>query len=164
MVLFKIKLKLKDMKFSQIFVPSSFVLSVLIILAIQNTVHAAKVHFHKLSRKSKSHPHSSKSTPSHSSKSESHKSKSASHNSSKSAPHSLPPGVVARDAKVYSVRAFGAAGDSVTDDTQAFNKAWDAACQAERSSVVFLLFLINIPSLHRVSYSKGLVNLLYCFR
>ncbi|CAL8166102.1 unnamed protein product [Prunus armeniaca] len=35
--------------------------------------------------------------------------------------------------------AFAAAGDGVTDDTQAFSKAWDAACQAERSSVVFLV-------------------------
>ncbi|KAI5326247.1 hypothetical protein L3X38_035321 [Prunus dulcis] len=35
--------------------------------------------------------------------------------------------------------AFGAAGDSVTDDTQAFSKAWDAACQAGRSSLVFLV-------------------------
>ncbi|KAM7521380.1 hypothetical protein LguiA_011282 [Lonicera macranthoides] len=32
---------------------------------------------------------------------------------------------------VFDVRIFGAVGDGVTDDTEAFNTAWDTACQVE---------------------------------
>lgn len=32
---------------------------------------------------------------------------------------------------VFNVLSFGAVGDGVSDDTQAFKMAWDTACQAE---------------------------------
>ncbi|KAF8401252.1 hypothetical protein HHK36_012184 [Tetracentron sinense] len=32
---------------------------------------------------------------------------------------------------VFDVRSFGAVGDGIADDTQAFKMAWDAACQVE---------------------------------
>lgn len=32
---------------------------------------------------------------------------------------------------VFDVRIFGAVGDGVTDDTEAFKTAWDTACQVE---------------------------------
>lgn len=32
---------------------------------------------------------------------------------------------------IFDVRSFGAIGDAVTDDTQAFKSAWEAACQVE---------------------------------
>lgn len=32
---------------------------------------------------------------------------------------------------VFDVRSFGAVGDAVTDDTQAFKSAWEEACQVE---------------------------------
>ncbi|KAI3448452.1 hypothetical protein Pfo_005117 [Paulownia fortunei] len=38
-------------------------------------------------------------------------------------------------AAVFSVLSYGAVGDGVADDTQAFKTAWDAACQADDSAV-----------------------------
>lgn len=40
----------------------------------------------------------------------------------------------ASSVKYYNVKSFGAVGDGVTDDTQAFKMAWDAACQDRVSS------------------------------
>lgn len=40
---------------------------------------------------------------------------------------------------IFSVLAFGAVGDGVADDTQAFKMAWDAACQADVSAAVIIL-------------------------
>ncbi|XP_059648398.1 polygalacturonase At1g48100 [Cornus florida] len=37
---------------------------------------------------------------------------------------------------VFNVLSFGAVGDGVTDDTQAFKMAWDAACQVELAIVL----------------------------
>lgn len=37
---------------------------------------------------------------------------------------------------VFNVRSFGAVGDGVADDTQAFKMAWDSACQTEDSEVL----------------------------
>ena len=37
---------------------------------------------------------------------------------------------------VFNVRSFGAVGDGVTDDTQAFKMAWDTACQAESATLL----------------------------
>ena len=34
---------------------------------------------------------------------------------------------------VVNVKVFGAVGDGVSDDTKAFNLAWDTACQAPQS-------------------------------
>uniref|UniRef100_A0A7N0TF10 Polygalacturonase n=1 Tax=Kalanchoe fedtschenkoi TaxID=63787 RepID=A0A7N0TF10_KALFE len=38
----------------------------------------------------------------------------------------------------YNVKSFGAIGDGVSDDTQAFKMAWDAACQARKSSLLIV--------------------------
>lgn len=53
-------------------------------------------------------------------------------------PEAQPPSSVSIDesnsssssAAIFSVMSFGAVGDGVTDDTQAFKMAWDAACHA----------------------------------
>lgn len=37
---------------------------------------------------------------------------------------------------VFSVLSFGAVGDGVTDDTQAFKMAWDTACQSESAIIL----------------------------
>ncbi|KAI4349873.1 hypothetical protein L6164_010419 [Bauhinia variegata] len=39
---------------------------------------------------------------------------------------------------VFNVRSFGAVGDGVSDDTQAFKLAWDTACQAEESATLLV--------------------------
>ena len=39
---------------------------------------------------------------------------------------------------VFDVRSFGAVGNGIADDTEAFKAAWDTACQAEESAVVFV--------------------------
>ncbi|KAL5561068.1 hypothetical protein UlMin_030815 [Ulmus minor] len=39
---------------------------------------------------------------------------------------------------VFDVRKFGAVGDGVTDDTEAFKMAWDTACQSELASVILV--------------------------
>ncbi|XP_024020047.1 polygalacturonase At1g48100 [Morus notabilis] len=40
---------------------------------------------------------------------------------------------------VFDVRKFGAAGDGVTDDTDAFKMAWDTACQSDSASSLILV-------------------------
>ncbi|KAH8507143.1 hypothetical protein H0E87_009597 [Populus deltoides] len=39
-------------------------------------------------------------------------------------------------ARVYNVLSFGAVGDGVTDDTQAFKMAWDTACLQNESTIL----------------------------
>ncbi|KAG6702431.1 hypothetical protein I3842_07G034200 [Carya illinoinensis] len=39
---------------------------------------------------------------------------------------------------VFNVQSFGAIGDGVTDDTQAFKMAWDTACQSEETGVLLV--------------------------
>jgi galacturan 1,4-alpha-galacturonidase len=39
-------------------------------------------------------------------------------------------------ARVYNVLSFGAVGDGVTDDTQAFKMAWDTACLQNESAIL----------------------------
>lgn len=39
---------------------------------------------------------------------------------------------------VFNVRSFGAVGNGVVDDTQAFKMAWDSACQAEEPSTLLV--------------------------
>ncbi|KAI9182071.1 hypothetical protein LWI28_021763 [Acer negundo] len=41
-------------------------------------------------------------------------------------------------ANVFDVRKFGAVGDGITDDTEAFKMAWDSACQEEDSAVLLV--------------------------
>ncbi|KAB1999142.1 hypothetical protein ES319_D12G140300v1 [Gossypium barbadense] len=40
--------------------------------------------------------------------------------------------------EVFDVRKFGAIGDGVTDDTNAFKMAWDTACQVNSSSTIYV--------------------------
>ncbi|XP_021901950.1 polygalacturonase At1g48100-like [Carica papaya] len=40
---------------------------------------------------------------------------------------------------IFDVRRFGAVGDGVTDDTEAFKLAWDAACSSQNDSAVILV-------------------------
>lgn len=37
---------------------------------------------------------------------------------------------------VFDVTSFGAVGDGVTDDTQAFKMAWENACQTESATIL----------------------------
>ncbi|KAK9266703.1 hypothetical protein L1049_007356 [Liquidambar formosana] len=39
---------------------------------------------------------------------------------------------------VFNVRTFGAIGDGITDDTEAFKATWDTACQVEESAVLLV--------------------------
>lgn len=42
------------------------------------------------------------------------------------------------DTTIFNVLSFGAVGNGVTDDTQAFKMAWDTACQAEESGILLV--------------------------
>lgn len=42
-------------------------------------------------------------------------------------------------ATIFNVLSFGAIGNGVDDDTQAFKMAWDTACQAEESGSILLV-------------------------
>ena len=44
----------------------------------------------------------------------------------------------ASNTTTFNVQSFGAIGDGVTDDTQAFKMAWDTACQAEKSGILLV--------------------------
>ena len=58
-----------------------------------------------------------------------------------SLPPSPAPETVCQSAErplVFNVRSFGAVGDGITDDTQAFNLAWDTACQAQGSRTLLV--------------------------
>lgn len=59
------------------------------------------------------------------------------HNSHISYPPSISPepSPSAGDEGVYDVRSFGAVGDGVTDDTEGFKAAWDAACQVQSAVI-----------------------------
>ncbi|XP_019428298.1 PREDICTED: polygalacturonase At1g48100-like [Lupinus angustifolius] len=50
-------------------------------------------------------------------------------------PEALSPSV---NAPFFNVKSFGAVGDGVCDDTQAFKLAWDTACQAEESGTLLV--------------------------
>ncbi|KAG8363942.1 hypothetical protein BUALT_Bualt19G0074800 [Buddleja alternifolia] len=51
------------------------------------------------------------------------------------APEASQPASNRTSSSVFSVLSYGAVGDGVADDTQAFKTAWDAACQADASAV-----------------------------
>ncbi|KAI3810714.1 hypothetical protein L1987_20336 [Smallanthus sonchifolius] len=40
--------------------------------------------------------------------------------------------------RVFDVRLFGAVGDGVADDTQAFKMAWDSTCQSDEPSILLV--------------------------
>lgn len=45
-------------------------------------------------------------------------------------------GNVDNSSTLFDVRKFGAVGDGVTDDTEAFKMAWDAACAEESATLL----------------------------
>ncbi|XP_054779083.1 polygalacturonase At1g48100-like isoform X2 [Prosopis cineraria] len=54
------------------------------------------------------------------------------------APEALSPSYDGHGPPVYDVRFFGAVGDGISDDTQAFKLAWDTACQAKESGTLLV--------------------------
>ncbi|XP_028779457.1 polygalacturonase At1g48100-like [Neltuma alba] len=54
------------------------------------------------------------------------------------APDALSPSYDGNGPPVYNIRSFGAVGDGVSDDTQAFKLAWDTACQAEETGTLLV--------------------------
>lgn len=62
-------------------------------------------------------------------------------------PEAQPPNSAAAAATVFNVLSYGAVGDGVTDDTQAFKMAWDSACHSEEPSIFLVpnryLFMIK---------------------
>ncbi|XP_022992012.1 polygalacturonase At1g48100 [Cucurbita maxima] len=42
------------------------------------------------------------------------------------------------ETNIFDVRGFGAVGDGVADDTEAFKMAWDTACQSDDAAVVLV--------------------------
>ncbi|XP_061962553.1 polygalacturonase At1g48100-like [Populus nigra] len=49
-----------------------------------------------------------------------------------------PSGGSGNSSGVFDVRSFGAIGDGITDDTDAFKMAWDAACNQDDSAVILV--------------------------
>ncbi|KAI4304242.1 hypothetical protein MLD38_039784 [Melastoma candidum] len=47
-----------------------------------------------------------------------------------------PPSYTADDPTVFDVRKYGAVGDGLADDTEAFKAAWDSACGAESTTLL----------------------------
>ncbi|KAM3323625.1 polygalacturonase isoform X1 [Capsicum chacoense] len=66
-----------------------------------------------------------------------HNKKQHKHNSHVSYPPSISPEPSDSpvDIGFYDVRSFGAQGDGIADDTEAFKAAWDAACQVESAVI-----------------------------
>lgn len=66
-----------------------------------------------------------------------HNKKQHKHNSHISYPPSISPEPSDSpvDIGFYDVRSFGAQGDGIADDTEAFKAAWDAACQVESAVI-----------------------------
>ncbi|XP_027349486.1 polygalacturonase At1g48100-like [Abrus precatorius] len=67
-----------------------------------------------------------------------------------SLPPSPSPEAVSQSANgpfVFNVKSFGAVGDGISDDTEAFKLAWDTACHAEESGTILVpkahIFLIQ---------------------
>lgn len=55
------------------------------------------------------------------------------------APEAVSPSYNVNSATVFNVLSFGAIGNGVDDDTQAFKMAWDTVCQAEESGIILLV-------------------------
>lgn len=49
------------------------------------------------------------------------------------------PSPSSNDSGVFDVRKFGAIGDGISDDTEAFKMAWDTACQSDLPENVILV-------------------------
>ncbi|KAH6802535.1 purple acid phosphatase 27 [Perilla frutescens var. frutescens] len=53
-----------------------------------------------------------------------------------------PAPAVPEASQIFSVVSYGAVGDGVADDTQAFKTAWDAACQADSTAAAAVVVLL----------------------
>lgn len=56
-------------------------------------------------------------------------------------PEASPPSPQPDYTETFDVRAFGAIGDGVSDDTEAFKSAWDAACQLQSADESAILVI-----------------------
>lgn len=54
------------------------------------------------------------------------------------APEASNPAPHQNSSPVFSVLSYGAVGDGISDDTQAFKTAWDDACQSEDSPTILV--------------------------
>lgn len=106
------------MKFPQVLLPSVFLFLLLILVCIEHGHHntTKQKKFHSVSRKKKLPPPPSPSYVTDPTNNES----------------STNTGVV------FNVMKFGAAGNGATDDTEAFKKAWNAACQSKKTALLLV--------------------------
>nr|XP_043638445.1 polygalacturonase At1g48100-like [Erigeron canadensis] len=89
----------------------------------------AKFHHHHHHEKKHKHDHSPSPSPS----------PSFSPSPSPSFSPSPSPSNIPYISGIFNVREFGAIGDGVADDTNAFKEAWDSACQYQINSSLFLV-------------------------
>lgn len=104
------------MKFSQFLIPTLFVFVLFILVCLQHDHHNTRKQrkFHSVSRKKKL-----------------------------SLLPSYPKNPINNDnftnnGVIFDVMKFGATGNGVTDDTEAFKKAWNVACQAKKPTLLLV--------------------------
>lgn len=104
---------------------------ILLSLGLMTVCSQARFHFHhhrnKKHRHSHSHPGSQISLP-------------------PSPPPEASPPPDYDDDHVFDVRAFGAVGDGIADDTEAFKAAWDAACTSSTQLADLSSAIVMLPS------------------
>lgn len=91
------------------------------------------------------------------------KHKHSSHHASvppEASPPALPP------SPVYDVRMFGAVGDGVADDTEAFKTAWDNACQTQSGVLLVpfgFIFMIQSTVFTGPCQTAFVFQVFFCF-